>query len=234
MSRFGGFNQTVSSSRVIVNVYDLHPEMNENLYHLGLGMYHSGVQIGGLEYTFAGGAGIFSDSPRSAPNCQFRESIDMGEFNGTSSELDRILDELRPAFGGDKYNLLNRNCNTFSEALCLKLVRRSIPGFINRLATIGSYVECILPPSITGQQGPGSTNNGGNQAQNSSSYTPSMWQARDATPIPASNSFFGGHGAKVGGSGNVTTSQGFTPMDISTTSNAQQLRDARLKRFSAK
>jgi hypothetical protein len=36
---------------VFLNVYDLH-ENNDTFYPIGLGFYHSGVQIGRDEYTF--------------------------------------------------------------------------------------------------------------------------------------------------------------------------------------
>jgi hypothetical protein len=49
MARIGGFN--VSNSKIYLNVYDLN-DNNEILYPWGLGMYHSGVQIGREEYTF--------------------------------------------------------------------------------------------------------------------------------------------------------------------------------------
>jgi hypothetical protein len=45
------------------SVYDLN-EANDYLQPAGLGFYHSGVQVGSSEYTFAGGSGIFSHSPR--------------------------------------------------------------------------------------------------------------------------------------------------------------------------
>lgn len=43
-------------------VYDLH-QSNSWLQHVGLGMYHSGVEIGGVEYTFSE-AGIGHHPPR--------------------------------------------------------------------------------------------------------------------------------------------------------------------------
>ena len=39
------------SYKIYLNVYDLH-ENNDTLYPLGLGFYHSGVQIDRDEYTF--------------------------------------------------------------------------------------------------------------------------------------------------------------------------------------
>jgi hypothetical protein len=151
MSRYAGL-QTVSSSRVLINVYDLN-EMNDSLYGLGLGMYHSGVQIGGLEWTFAGGAGIYSDSPKSAP-AAFRESIDMGEFAGSSRDIDAILDDLRQKFRPNSYNVLSQNCNSFAEDFVERLLAKPLPGYINRLAGWGSMIQCLLPPSLTDAPAP--------------------------------------------------------------------------------
>lgn len=52
MARMGGFSG--NNSRVILNVYDLN-ESNDIYYPWGLGLYHSGVQIGRDEYTFGRG-----------------------------------------------------------------------------------------------------------------------------------------------------------------------------------
>ena len=51
-----GSNLTTVHSKIILNIYDLDAN-NKYLHPLGLGFYHSGVQIGGHEYTFAGGSG---------------------------------------------------------------------------------------------------------------------------------------------------------------------------------
>jgi hypothetical protein len=40
-----------SNNKVYLNIYDLH-EQNEMLYPVGLGFFHSGVQVGRVEYTF--------------------------------------------------------------------------------------------------------------------------------------------------------------------------------------
>ena len=66
-----------AASPIILNVYDLHP-MNENLIGVGLGFYHSGLEIHGSEYSF-GEAGIFQNTPKEAPPAIFRVSIPLGE-----------------------------------------------------------------------------------------------------------------------------------------------------------
>ncbi|CAM9776904.1 unnamed protein product, partial [Choristocarpus tenellus] len=136
--------------QVIINVYDLHPA-NEYGYSFGLGAYHSGVEIGGREYTFAGGGGIFDHSPREAPNARFREAVKMGTYQGGTSELNRALDALREEFALHRYNVLSRNCNSFSSALCEQLLGRPGPGWINRLAWMGSWFSCLVPPQMLGE-----------------------------------------------------------------------------------
>ena len=69
-----------------------------------------GVVVGGSEYTFGSGSGIFTHQPRDVPGmAQFREAIDLGEYNGSSRDIDSIISELRSHFGSDSYNLLLKN-----------------------------------------------------------------------------------------------------------------------------
>ncbi|CAM9869243.1 unnamed protein product, partial [Heterosigma akashiwo] len=132
MSRGWGA-RTGMGQKVLLNVYDLN-EANEYTHEIGLGMYHSGVEINGREYTFGGGGGIFEHEPKDAPNCRFRESIEMGVFEGTSADISRALDNLKGDFGPNAYNILTKNCNHFSDAFCQELLNRPAPGYVNRLA----------------------------------------------------------------------------------------------------
>lgn len=118
---------TSTANRVVLNIYDIN-ENNNLLYPLGLGFYHSGVQVGGREYTFANGSGIFCHDPKDAPGAVFRESVDYGAFEGTTKQLDDILSELRSQFQGDSYHIMMKNCNSFSDALLVQIVHKNIPG----------------------------------------------------------------------------------------------------------
>ncbi|CAE7327955.1 hypothetical protein FNF31_07881 [Cafeteria roenbergensis] len=134
---------------VLLNVYDLHPA-NEHLRFLGLGAYHSGVEVFGSEYTFANG-GVFSTTPKDANGAPLCETIVLGETFEGSRDVERMVDELRRDFPAGTYHLLKKNCNSFSEALARKLLNRSIPGWVNRSATLGQYCSCFMPEDGAGQ-----------------------------------------------------------------------------------
>ena len=73
---------------------------------VGLGAYHSGVEFGGEEYTFASGAGIFSHPPKQAEGARFRESIELGYFQGGYRDAQYIVDSLRADFVGNTYHIV--------------------------------------------------------------------------------------------------------------------------------
>ena len=127
------------------------------------------------------------------PSAKFRETIFMGDFKGTSRDLDRIIDELRTLFTGDSYDVLQNNCNSFSEALVQRLCHRSIPSYVNRLAGIGSYFSCLLPPSLTNGAPVDSPSN------SSSSSRPYVGGSSYAATTSSSAKPFAGKGYRLGG-----------------------------------
>lgn len=142
------FGPRRAPTQVYLNVYDLAPT-NDLLHPIGLGFYHTGVEILGSEYTFASVAGVFDHTPKAAPNARFRQQIEIGSYLGGSSELQSALSELKDLrFGPDEYNILQNNCNHFANALCWKLLQKTIPSFINRTADIGACCSCLIPKSL--------------------------------------------------------------------------------------
>jgi len=114
-------------------------------------LHHSGVEILGVEYSFASGGGIFESSPKVAPGALFRESVELGAFDGGQQELQRAIADLRDDFGPDRYNLFQRNCNHFANALVWALLGQQIPPHVNRLADIGVCCSCFLPKKLLHQ-----------------------------------------------------------------------------------
>jgi hypothetical protein len=140
----------------------------------------------------ASSSGIFSHEPKAAPGAVFRESINMGVYKGTSKDLETIIQSLKPHFQGDSYHLLNKNCNSFANEFCTRVVGKGIPGYVNRMANIGSYFSCLLPPQVTNGGAPVDQNgNNGGQASSSSSFNGAIGRRGDrgekAALIPAAS-----------------------------------------------
>jgi len=146
----------VKKEKIFVNVYE--PVNNDQMQVPGFGIYHSGVQVYGAEYTFAGGesgtsTGVYSQAPRFTPTnypWKFKESIEVGETTLTKNEIKDLITVLKIEFTQNSYHLVNRNCNHFSEALC-KSLGVSYPNWINRAAKFGSALGSIVPQSLQQQ-----------------------------------------------------------------------------------
>ncbi|KAK9109973.1 hypothetical protein Sjap_018033 [Stephania japonica] len=128
---------------VYLNVYDLHP-INGSIYWLGLGLYHSGIQVHAVEYEFGGhdspSTGIFKGKPRKCPGLTFRKSILIGRMDLGPHEVHKFMEELSKSYTGTSYNLITKNCNHFCNDMSLRLLGKQIPRWINRLAKIGEQL----------------------------------------------------------------------------------------------
>ncbi len=178
---------------MFLNVYDLY-QGNDALAPLGLGFYHTGIEVHGSEYSYGGGGGIIRHSPRNPPTgstpgafTPFRLQLVLGEVHATSSEVERVVDGLRSTWLGDQYHILTRNCNSFSDELCIKLLNKRIPGWVNRLAGLGAYFSCCLPANLNPPP---------------PSSTPSSSAASPSPPRPLRGSTVGvGRSMRIGGGG---------------------------------
>lgn len=189
-------------TKVFLNVYDLTPA-NDCLYPAGFGVHHTGVEVMGSEYSFASGGGVFESTPKEAPGAKFRESLDVGSFEGGSAAFKKVLDDLRSEFGPNNYNILTKNCNHFSNALVWALLRRQVPSHINRLAQIGSYFSFLFPKKMLEGAPVGDSNGGatGFQVQGGGRRS----TIGESEKRSESNVAFSGHGSALGTS---STSEG--------------------------
>ncbi|KAG6472493.1 deSI-like protein At4g17486 [Zingiber officinale] len=140
-----------ASAPVYLNVYDLTP-MNGYAYWLGLGVYHSGVQVHGVEYAYGAHehptTGIFEGEPRQCPGFAFRKAILIGRTDLGSREVRALMADMAADYSGDTYNLISKNCNHFCDDACLRLTGNHIPKWVNRLAKIGFLCKCVLPVRV--------------------------------------------------------------------------------------
>ncbi|KAI9181112.1 hypothetical protein LWI28_011581 [Acer negundo] len=136
---------------VYLNVYDLTPA-NGYVYWAGVGIFHTGVEVYGIEYAFGAHdystSGVFEVEPRQCPGFRFRKSIFMGTTSLDPLEVRDFMERQSANYIGDTYHLIVKNCNHFCEDICLKLTGNPIPKWVNRLARIGSLCNCILPDAL--------------------------------------------------------------------------------------
>ncbi|RAL52801.1 unnamed protein product [Cuscuta campestris] len=136
---------------VYLNVYDLTP-INGYAYWFGLGVYHSGVQVHGVEYGFGAHehstSGIFEVEPKQCPGFTFRKSILIGRTDLGPKEVRTFMEKLAEEYGGSSYNLITKNCNHFCNDVCTRLTGKQIPRWVNRLARLGFLCNCVLPAGL--------------------------------------------------------------------------------------
>ncbi|XP_051148034.1 deSI-like protein At4g17486 isoform X1 [Andrographis paniculata] len=141
------------SVAVHLNVYDL-SSVNGYAYWLGLGVFHSGVRVHGVEYAYGAhefpSTGIFEAAE--AKQCEgitLRKSILVGWTSMSRGEVKELMEELADKYRGDAYNLIANNCNHFCNDACVRLTGNAIPRWVNRLARIGLLCKCVVPLNST-------------------------------------------------------------------------------------
>jgi len=144
-----------SEANVFCNVYDILPGVNSvaRCLHSDWGIYHTGVQVHGLEFAYGGhpdaSTGVFCAKPRSAQGATFREQVPIGRIDLDPLELRQAVAEVSRQWSGDSYDPFKRNCNHFSDFLCRELTGKPAPAFINRFSTSqavrGIFYRCVVP-----------------------------------------------------------------------------------------
>ncbi|RKF56423.1 DeSI-like protein sdu1 [Erysiphe neolycopersici] len=149
----GSSINTYKKVKIAINIYDLLPpgKLSSILWACGSALLHSGVVINDREYAYGGHhsqgvTGIYYTPPRSIPpGGTFRCEILHGFTIRSPSEIDSIIKEASELFQGTSYNILSKNCNHFTSFLLEKLTNRPGPAWLNRAASIGLALPCVVP-----------------------------------------------------------------------------------------
>ncbi|KAK9697788.1 hypothetical protein RND81_08G061400 [Saponaria officinalis] len=151
MERKRGKNGEEIETQVMLNVYDLTP-LNQYTYWFGFGIFHSGIEVHGMEYGFGAhdfaASGVFEVEPKSCPGFIYRSSISLGRTSMSQSEFQTFIEGVASDYHGDTYHLITKNCNHFTDDMANRLTGKRIPGWVNRLAKAGSVCSCLLPESL--------------------------------------------------------------------------------------
>ena len=147
--------------RVILNVYNL-TDINKYLGCCGLAIHHSSIEVYGVEYAFGGHAsaasGVFETKPFYQliedgvlpDTLSLKEQHHVGITKKTPLEIAAVVEKLAPAWPGNQYDLLRRNCNHFAAELAEAISggKFNFPRYVNRIARVGASISCCLPASI--------------------------------------------------------------------------------------
>lgn len=79
------------------------------------------------------------------PGGTFRCELLQGFSFRPQHEIEAIIREVSQDFLGPSYNLLSNNCNHFTSHLCERLIGKPAPGWLNRAASIGIALPCVVP-----------------------------------------------------------------------------------------
>jgi hypothetical protein len=103
-------SNVIDSEPVILHVYSISEGVNRFSLMIGLGLYHTAVEIYGQEHSFVGHpfkfTGIISTIPKTAGYI-YREGLDMGRTKMNEKEVGICLKELGKIFTGNSYHLLH-------------------------------------------------------------------------------------------------------------------------------
>mmetsp|Transcript_25070 Transcript_25070/g.56854 ORF Transcript_25070/g.56854 Transcript_25070/m.56854 type:complete len:322 (-) Transcript_25070:60-1025(-) len=147
----------VYRERVFVRVYDLGQTFftrSLNRVTKSYGAFHTGVEVYGREWSFGmtfndWSTGITWNLPGKNPDHSFRETLAMGYTSLSPKQVMRVIDDMKREWRGCTYNVLSRNCHTFSDAFCGELGVARVPRWVNDLAGAGAataeYISCIYP-----------------------------------------------------------------------------------------
>ena len=135
--------------KVYLNIYDILIKHNRCIEKIGMGIFHTGVEINGKEYAYGGNSlledtGVYSMRPKTHDVFKFRQTIEIGEISDMEV-VQSALQKTMKKYRANHYNMLTFNCNHFSHDFLILIIGRGLPPHLNRAAYLGSFLKCLVP-----------------------------------------------------------------------------------------
>eukprot|EP01029_Cantina_marsupialis_P024185 TRINITY_DN6157_c0_g1_i1.p1 TRINITY_DN6157_c0_g1~~TRINITY_DN6157_c0_g1_i1.p1 ORF type:complete len:457 (+),score=131.71 TRINITY_DN6157_c0_g1_i1:109-1479(+) len=133
--------------KVVLHVYDLSGGMARQFSPMLLGqtiegIWHTGIYVYGKEYFYGGG--IQRMLPGEVIQTYGRRpqhEIELGTTDISKEVFEQFLTEVSPQYTMQTYDLINHNCNNFSNAVSNFLIGENIPDWILNLPE-----QCLSTP----------------------------------------------------------------------------------------
>lgn len=107
--------------------------------------YHTSVLVNGEEFFFSD-SGIFSNRVLTSHQGEASEVVLMGLSKRTGSQ---VLEALKPHFRPGTYDLLRKNCNSFSDCALHFLLGKRLPGQYSAMEALGQKASLELLQRFT-------------------------------------------------------------------------------------
>ena len=134
-----------------------------NIYHLtwlnyifqlvGLGIYHSSIEIDSLEYSFGASeedvAGFYINKfGVISKQLTLKEKIYMGNTIYSKNNIERLLALESPYWMGRTYDPFLKNCNNFTQHFLKLILFNNIdyPAYVNRICKYAHVFSSFYPP----------------------------------------------------------------------------------------
>ncbi len=145
-----GVGRHDGSTDVYLTIYSINGCWNACFHPLGLGAYHSGVEIGGLEYIYDGrasvdGRGVSWRMPYHHDEAFLVQMPLLARLRLGSSEYSAVESHQRLRVLADcdwkahEYHFLEYNCNHWCTAAARELGLHEPPPWLNRLASLLAF-----------------------------------------------------------------------------------------------
>ncbi|CAG2228633.1 DESI2 [Mytilus edulis] len=116
----------MAQEAVLVNVYDMY-WINEYTSSIGIGVFHSGVEIYGIEYAYGGHpfpfTGVFDIIPKDSESLgeqfKFKQTIKLGSTDFTPDDVKKIV-----LCGKELPSWVNKTCSIYT---CIPFLERALP-----------------------------------------------------------------------------------------------------------